>query len=53
MKDGKPEEIEDFATGWLKGQQAWEKPVDIVIGPVGGLYVLDDRDGIIYRITPG
>jgi glucose/arabinose dehydrogenase len=53
MKDGKPEGIEDFASGWLKGQRAWGRPVDVIVGPDGSLYVSDDRGGIIYRITPG
>jgi glucose/arabinose dehydrogenase len=52
MKDGKPEGIEDFATGWLQDQRAWGKPVDVVVGPDGGLYVSDDVGGFIYRITP-
>lgn len=52
IKHGKPEGIEDFATGWLKGQRAWGRPVDVVVGPDGGLYISDDRGGFIYRITP-
>lgn len=51
MKDGKPEKIEDFATGWLQGQRATGRPVDIIVGPDGSLYVSDDRGGMIYRIT--
>lgn len=50
IKNGKPEGIEDFATGWLKGSKAWGRPVDVIVGPDGGLYVSDDRDGFIYRI---
>jgi glucose/arabinose dehydrogenase len=51
IKNGKPEGIEDFATGWLKGSRAWGRPVDVVVGPNGGLYVSDDMGGIVYRIT--
>ncbi|MGE5445253.1 MAG: PQQ-dependent sugar dehydrogenase [Ignavibacteriales bacterium] len=51
MKDGKPEGIEDFATGWLKGSRAWGRPVDVLVGPDGGLYVSDDMGGFIYRVT--
>lgn len=51
MKDGKPEKIEDFATGWLQGSKAWGRPVDVIVGPDGSLYVSDDRGGMIYRIA--
>ncbi len=51
IKNGKPEGIEDFATGWLKGSRAWGRPVDVVVGPNGGLYVSDDMGGVVYRIT--
>ncbi|HLE24111.1 MAG TPA: sorbosone dehydrogenase family protein [Thermodesulfobacteriota bacterium] len=51
MKNGKPQKIEDFATGWLKGQRAWGRPVDLIVGPDGSLYVSDDKGGFIYRIT--
>ena len=43
--------IEDFATGWLKNKEAWGRPVDVVIGPDGALFISDDRAGLIYRIT--
>ncbi len=51
IKDGKPQKIEDFATGWLQGQRAWGRPVDVIVGADGSLYVSDDRGRIIYRIT--
>ncbi len=50
IRDGKAEKIEDFATGWLKGERAWGRPVDVVVGPDGSLYVSDDKGGFIYRI---
>ena len=59
-----PVEVLDFATGWLNidstGQnqaqnqsqaQAWGRPVDVITGPDGALYVSDDRAAVIYRIT--
>jgi glucose/arabinose dehydrogenase len=51
IKDGRPEKVEDFATGWLEGRSAWGRPVDVLVGPDGGLFVSDDKGGVIYRIT--
>ena len=52
IKGGVPEEIENFATGWLQGQRAWERPVDVIVGPDGSLYVSDDRgEGLVYTVT--
>lgn len=45
-----PVEVVDFATGWLNNNEAWGRPVDVVTGPDGALYVSDDRAGYIYRI---
>lgn len=47
----KPVAVSDFATGWLQDKQAWGRPVDVIVGPDGALYVSDDRSGLIYRIT--
>ena len=43
--------IEDFATSWLKKNEAWGRPVDVIVAPDGALFVSDDRAGLIYRIT--
>lgn len=55
FKDAKPVEVVDFATGWLRKQGAqvnsWGRPVDVIVGTDGALYVSDDRAGMIYRIT--
>ena len=45
-----PVAVVDFATGWLNNNQAWGRPVDVIVGPDGALYVSDDRTGNIYRI---
>ena len=46
-----PTEVVDFATGWLKNNQAWGRPVDVIAGPDGALYVSDDGANVIYRIS--
>lgn len=43
--------IEDFATGWLQGSEAWGRPVNVIVGTDKALYVSDDRTNTIYRIT--
>ncbi len=50
FNDGRPTEVIDFATGWLNNNEAWGRPVDVVVGTDGALYVSDDRSGYIYRI---
>ncbi|MEJ2140849.1 MAG: sorbosone dehydrogenase family protein [Gammaproteobacteria bacterium] len=40
-----------FATGWLEGQSAWGRPVDIMHLLDGSLLVSDDKAGVIYRIS--
>ena len=53
FEQNKPVKVIDFATGWLAKDQAWGRPVDVVTGPDGALYVSDDRAGLIYRISYG
>lgn len=50
LVDRQPEKVEDFATGWLVEGKAWGRPVDVVVGKDGALYVSDDLRGVIYRI---
>lgn len=40
-----------FLTGFLQGQNAWGRPVDVLVLPDGSLLVSDDRAGAIYRVT--
>jgi len=42
-----------FAEGWLQGQRAWGRPVDVLVMPDGALLVSDDAAGAIYRISYG
>jgi glucose/arabinose dehydrogenase len=51
FKDGKPTGVEDFATGWLHDGRVLGRPVDLIVGRDGALYVSDDSSGRIYRIT--
>ena len=51
MNNGQPAgDVQDFATGWLVGSRAWGRPVDLVTGTDGSLFVSDDSGGDIYRI---
>jgi glucose/arabinose dehydrogenase len=40
-----------FAEGWLQGEEAWGRPVDVLVMPDGALLVSDDKAGVIYRIS--
>lgn len=42
---------EIFAEGWLQGDKAWGRPVDLVVMRDGSLLVSDDKAGVIYRIS--
>ena len=42
---------EVFAQGWLQGESAWGRPVDVLVMPDGALLVSDDLAGAIYRIS--
>lgn len=48
---GKPTMVSNFVTGWLSDNGAWGRPVDVLAGPDGAVYVSDDRGGMIYRIV--
>jgi glucose/arabinose dehydrogenase len=51
FRKGRPVRATDFITGWLDPNHgAWGRPVDVIQGPDGALYVSDDRGGMIYRI---
>jgi glucose/arabinose dehydrogenase len=43
--------VEDFAVGWLtEDGDSWGRPVDVLTGPDGSLFVSDDSGGRIYRV---
>ena len=42
--------VEDFATGWFLGEDAWGRPVNPMMGPDGSLLLTDDKANAIYSI---
>ena len=51
ISDGQAGTVSDFATGWLETNGLyWGRPVDVLTGPDGSLFVADDEGGRIYRI---
>jgi glucose/arabinose dehydrogenase len=53
VEDGRPVAMEDFITGWLRSNSAWGRPVDVVTGPDGAVYISDDFFDAVYRVTYG
>jgi len=51
LEAGKAVSYEPFAEGWLEGERAWGRPVDVQVLPDGSMLVSDDAAGAIYRIT--
>jgi glucose/arabinose dehydrogenase len=56
MKNGQPDTsagdqlVQDFATGWFLGADAFGRPVDVMTAPDGSLLVTDDAADTIYSI---
>jgi glucose/arabinose dehydrogenase len=48
---GKVQSHEVFASGWLDGERAWGRPVDLLVMPDGALLISDDAAGAVYRVT--
>jgi glucose/arabinose dehydrogenase len=51
VEGGRVVKHEVFAEGWLQGESAWGRPVDVEVMRDGSLLVSDDYAGAIYRIT--
>src|SRR5438552_1609487 len=51
VEGGRVLQHEVFAEGWLQGESAWGRPVDVEVMPDGSLLVSDDHAGVIYRIA--
>jgi len=48
--NGQPQAPVDFVRGWLRGREAWGRPVMPMTGRDGSLYLSDDKTGVIYKI---
>ena len=51
--DGRPTGVEDFVTGWLKGDEVLGRPAGLITGADGALYISDDNKGFVYRVSYG
>lgn len=51
LENNQAVKYEVFADGWLQGNRAWGRPVDVLVMPDGALLVSDDQAGAIYRIS--
>ena len=51
MVQGEAVGYEVFADGWLQGEEAAGRPVDLLVLDDGSLLVSDDQNGIVYRIS--
>ncbi len=50
LEGGRAVAYRPFAEGWLQGESAWGRPVDLQELPDGSLLVSDDHAGAVYRI---
>ena len=46
-----PVSYEPFIEGWLRGEDNWGRPADVLVMPDGSMLVSDDQAGLIYRVT--
>lgn len=52
--EGKKVKQEEFATGWINGDQSYTgRPADVVLAKDGSMLVSDDWAGAVYRISYG
>jgi len=51
LENNRGVKYEVFAEGWLQGNRAWGRPVDVLVMPDGAMLVSDDQAGVIYRIS--
>jgi glucose/arabinose dehydrogenase len=53
QKDGKAGKPRDFLWGFLQGAERIGRPVDVLTGPRGELFVSDDHAGRIFKVIYG
>ena len=51
FRAGRAGAVEDFSTGWRHGDRVIGRPVDLVVGRDGSLYVSDDHADRVHRVT--
>jgi glucose/arabinose dehydrogenase len=51
LNGNKAVSYENFAEGWLQGEEAWGRPVDVEILADGSMLISDDRANCIYRVV--
>jgi len=51
LKNNAVAEAEVFADGWMENEQAWGRPVALLVMPDGSLLISDDMAGAVYRVT--
>ncbi len=51
LKDDKVDKYEVFAQGWMRDEQVWGRPVDVLVMPDGALLISDDQAGAVYRVS--
>ena len=44
-------QYETFIDGWLDGDKAWGRPVDLLELADGSMLLSDDLAGVVYRIS--
>ena len=52
LRPGKMAQGDQVAiTGWLVDGKYWGRPVDVVFGKDGAMYISDDAGGAVYRVS--
>jgi len=51
LEDNRGVKYEVFVEGWLQGNLALGRPVDVLVMPDGAMLVSDDHAGAIYLIS--
>ena len=51
LQDNKAVSYTPFIEGWLKDEDAWGRPADVLNLPDGSILISDDKADMIYRVT--